>query len=110
MQIPGVILASLPRKLGRDAAQMEQQRASLIGNAFHVPSVAIVLFLILADLAAASSVRPPIYAADEAYLRHATWNTVFWPGVVREFPVQALSGESCLDHVPEFDSLWTHAP
>ena len=79
----------------------------VIGNGSHFPSVAMVLFLILPDLAAAVSMHPPIYAAGGAYLRHATWNTVFWVRYCAGLSRQALSGRADLDFVLQLDFMWT---
>jgi len=84
--IPEAVLDALPRSLNSDAKKREAIKCSLIGNGFHVPSVVVILFAILADLAQATAVPSCIYAADEAFLRKAAWNSVWWPNVVQEHP------------------------
>ena len=85
--IPASVVEALPRSLHRKKQnEQEDKRACLIGISFHIPSVALTLFIILADFAGAQQTPAPIYRSDEVYLRVATWNTVWWPGVVESFP------------------------
>jgi hypothetical protein len=69
--VPDAVIVALPSRLGRSASAMESTRTSLLGNAFHAPSVTMVLSFTLADLASASAVQRPIYATGERYLRLA---------------------------------------
>ena len=65
--IPEKIIGALPRYLKKSPAQCEATRASLVGNSSHIPSAALILFILLADLAKAEPIYPCIYAADEHY-------------------------------------------
>ena len=66
----------------------EQARASAVGNSFHIPSLALVLLVLFSSACQATAVPTSrlAYSADEQYLRLATANTVWQPGVVEASP------------------------
>ena len=93
------------------AVQREAVRASLVGNAIHIPSLMVVLIMLFQIPSFAGSLHAHPYSADEARLRDAVVNTVWQPGVLKSVPglmcadeivsgMQCVFSHSCFDGLP----------
>ena len=84
--IPRCILSAKPREFHETAAQREVIRASQVGNSFHLPSLALILLVLFQAIGRGQAAPTFSYPGAEAYLRSATADTVWQPGVVDSFP------------------------
>ena len=60
--IPASVTEALSRSLQRKKQdEQEDRRASPVGNSFHIPSVALILFIILTDFSRVQAIPAVIY-------------------------------------------------
>ena len=69
--------------------ERERDRASLVGNSFHVPSIMLAVVLLFQMVPSCTGIPPPMYSAFERcirVIRARVQGSVFQPGMVESCP------------------------